>query len=44
MFEIRISTDLCKKDSLYPATCPVAVLLQKEKATISKISEDHLER
>jgi len=43
MFEIRIDTDLCKKDGLCASTCPVAVLQQKEKATIPVIAADHLE-
>jgi nitroreductase/NAD-dependent dihydropyrimidine dehydrogenase PreA subunit len=43
MFEITIDTELCVKDGLCAMTCPVAVLQQEEKATIPKISSDHLE-
>ncbi len=43
MFEIKINTDLCKKDGLCGLTCPVSIFQQEEKATIPTIAEDQLE-
>jgi len=43
MYEVTIDTERCKKDGLCAMTCPVAVIQQDEKATVPKISDEHME-
>jgi nitroreductase/NAD-dependent dihydropyrimidine dehydrogenase PreA subunit len=44
MFEITIDKERCKKDGLCAMTCPLDVLVQKEKGTIPTINESQRKR
>ena len=43
MYAVTIDTELCKKDGLCAMICPDAVIQQDEKATVPKISDEHME-
>ncbi len=44
MYKVTIDSERCKKDGLCAMICPDAVIQQNEKATVPKISDEHMAR
>jgi len=44
MYKVTIDSERCKKDGLCAMICPDAVIQQDEKATVPKISDEHIAR